>query len=215
MTEAALRGGGYRAAEKLADRVDAALRLLREPGLVYLYWGDVDKTGHHEGCGSWQWGDQVEALDGELSRLARSAPRGATLHVTADHGMVDVDRSLRWDVASTPALRQDVALVAGEPRALHLHLDPDADPAAVAARWQDVLAGAAAVLVGDDAVAAGLFGPVSAHVRPLIGDVVVAMAGRATVVDSRTQTPASLELVGVHGSLTPAELRVPLLTVHG
>jgi hypothetical protein len=215
MTEAALRGGGYRAAEKLADRVDAALRLLREPGLVYLYWGDVDKTGHHEGCGSWQWGDQLEALDGELSRLARSAPRGATLHVTADHGMVDVDRSLRWDVASTPALRQDVALVAGEPRALHLHLDPDADPAAVAARWQDVLAGAAAVLVGDDAVAAGLFGPVSAHVRPLIGDVVVAMAGRATVVDSRTQTPASLELVGVHGSLTPAELRVPLLTVHG
>jgi hypothetical protein len=215
MTEAALRGGGYRAAEKLADRVDAALQMLREPGLVYLYWGDVDKTGHHEGCGSWQWGDQLEALDGELSRLARSAPRGATLHVTADHGMVDVDRALRWDVAGTPALRQDVALVAGEPRALHLHLEPDADPAAVAARWQDVLGDAGAVLVGDDAVAAGLFGTVAPHVRPLIGDVVVAMAGRATVVDSRTQTPASLELVGVHGSLTPAELRVPLLTVTG
>jgi hypothetical protein len=118
-------------------------------------------------------------------------------------------------VAGTPALRQDVALVAGEPRALHLHLEPDADPAAVAARWQDVLGDAGAVLVGDDAVAAGLFGTVAPHVRPLIGDVVVAMAGRATVVDSRTQTPASLELVGVHGSLTPAELRVPLLTVTG
>jgi hypothetical protein len=55
---------------------------------------------------------------------------------------------------------------------------------------------------------------VSAHVRPLIGDLVVAATGRATVVDSRTQTPASLQLVGVHGSLTPAELRVPLLAVH-
>jgi len=214
LTEAALRGGGYRAAEALPDRVDAALRLLREPGLVYLYWGDVDKTGHHEGCGSWQWGDQLEALDAELRRLVRSLPAGASLVVTADHGMVDVDPARRWDVGTTPALAADVALVAGEPRALHVHLGPGADAARAADRWSGVLGDAAVVLTGDEAVAAGLFGPVSAHVRPLIGDLVVAATGRATVVDSRTQTPASLQLVGVHGSLTPAELRVPLLAVH-
>ena len=214
LTEAALRGGGYRAAESLAQRVDATLRLLREPGLVYLYWGDVDKTGHHEGAGSWQWGDQLEALDGELRRLVRSLPRGASVVVTADHGMVDVDPARRWDVATTPGLAEGVALVAGEPRALHVHLEPGVDPRAAEARWADVLDGDAVVLTGDDAVAAGLFGPVSPHVRPLIGDLVVAAAGRATVVDSRTQTPASLRLVGVHGSLTPAELRVPLLAVH-
>jgi hypothetical protein len=214
LTEAALRGGGYRAAESLAQRVDAVLRLLREPGLVYLYWGDVDKTGHHEGAGSWQWGDQLEALDGELRRLVRSLPRGASVVVTADHGMVDVDPARRHDVATTPGLAEGVALVAGEPRALHVHLEPGVDPRAAEARWADVLGGDAVVLTGDDAVAAGLFGPVSAHVRPLIGDLVVAATGRATVVDSRTQTPASLQLVGVHGSLTPAELRVPLLAVH-
>jgi hypothetical protein len=214
LTEAALRGGGYRAAESLADRVDAALRLLREPGLVYLYWGDVDKTGHHEGCGSWQWGDQLEALDSELRRLVRSLPAGASLVVTADHGMVDVDPVRRWDVATTPALAADVALVAGEPRALHVHLDAGADPAVVAARWSETLGDAAVVLTGDEAIGAGLFGPVSAHVRPLIGDLVVATTGRATVVDSRTQTPASLRLVGVHGSLTPAEVQVPLLALH-
>jgi hypothetical protein len=214
LTEAALRGGGYRAAESLADRVDAALRLLREPGLVYLYWGDVDKTGHHEGCGTWQWRDQLEALDSELRRLVRSLPAGASLVVTADHGMVDVDPVRRWDVATTPALAADVALVAGEPRALHVHLDAGADPAVVAARWSETLGDAAVVLTGDEAIGAGLFGPVSAHVRPLIGDLVVATTGRATVVDSRTQTPASLRLVGVHGSLTPAEVQVPLLALH-
>ncbi len=214
LTEAALRGGGYRAAEALPDRVDAALRLLREPGLVYLYWGDVDKTGHHEGCGSWQWGDQLEALDAELRRLVRSLPAGASLVVTADHGMVDVDPARRWDVGTTPALAADVALVAGEPRALHVHLEPGADAARAADRWSGVLGDAAVVLTGDEAVAAGLFGPVSAHVRPLIGDLVVATTGRATVVDSRTQTPASLRLVGVHGSLTPAEVQVPLLALH-
>ncbi|GIG38066.1 alkaline phosphatase family protein [Cellulomonas pakistanensis] len=214
LTEAALRGGGYRAAESLSQRVDAALRLLREPGLVYLYWGDVDKTGHHEGSGSWQWGDQLEALDGELRRLVRSLPKGATVVVTADHGMVDVDPARRWDVATTPGLAEGVALVAGEPRALHVHLEPGVDPRAAEGRWADVLGDDAVVLTGDDAVAAGLFGPVSAHVRPLIGDLVVAATGRATVVDSRTQTPASLQLVGVHGSLTAAEVRVPLLAVH-
>jgi hypothetical protein len=51
------------------------------------------------------------------------------------------------------------------------------------------------------------------RVRPVVGDVVVAMAGRATVVDSRTQTPASLDLVGVHGSLTRSEMLVPCLVV--
>ena len=37
--------------------------------------------------------------------------------------------------------------------------------------------------------------------------------GRAGVVDSRTQTPHSLELIGMHGSLTPGEMLVPLLVV--
>ena len=218
LTEAALRGGTYRAAESLADRVDVALFELMGPALVYLYWGDVDKVGHHYGCGSRQWGNELATLDRELARLARSLPRDTMLIVTADHGMVDVDRSQRWDVARTAALSQGVELVAGEPRALHLHIPtgPDAPERSqsVARRWQATLGGAAVVALGDDAVADGWFGPVTEHVRPMIGDVVVAMTGRATVVDSRTQTKMSLELVGVHGSLTPQELIVPLLSVH-
>lgn len=216
LTEAALRGGGYRGAEKLADRVDASIYELMGPALVYLYWGEVDKAGHHHGWGSWQWDEEVGAIDRELARLERALPPGTLLVVTADHGMVDVDRSQRWDVATTPALADGVALVAGEPRALHVHTtDSGADAAAaVVARWRETLGKAAVVAVRDDAIAAGWFGPVSDHVRPVLGDVVVAMTGRATVVDSRTQTAASLELVGVHGSFTPEEMQVPLLTVY-
>jgi hypothetical protein len=217
LTEAALRGGSYRAAESLADRVDVALFELMGPALVYLYWGEVDKVGHHHGWGSRQWGNELATLDRQLARLARSLPRGTTLIVTADHGMVDVDRSQRWDVAQTPALREGVELVAGEPRALHVHVPAGPDSGerlqAVARRWAATLGGAAVVALGDDAVADRWFGPVSEHVRPMIGDVVVAMTGRATVVDSRTQSRMSLELVGVHGSLTPEELTVPLLTL--
>ncbi|WP_227422576.1 alkaline phosphatase family protein [Pengzhenrongella sicca] len=216
LTEAALRGGGYRGAQSLADRVDASIYELMGPALVYLYWGDVDKAGHHHGWGSWQWGEELGALDRELARLERALPPGTLLAVTADHGMVDVDRSTRWDVAKTPALSDGVELVAGEPRALHVHTSLGTRDAAdaVAARWRDVLGAAAVVATRDEAIDAGWFGPVSEHVRPVLGDVVVAMTGRATVVDSRTQTSASMDLVGVHGSFTPHEMHVPLLTVH-
>ena len=57
-------------------------------------------------------------------------------------------------------------------------------------------------LVKDDRVR-----PVHDRARHLV----VAMRGRATVVDSRTQTPGAVALVGVHGSLTSAEMLVPAL----
>ncbi|RHA41284.1 alkaline phosphatase family protein [Cellulomonas rhizosphaerae] len=213
LTQAALRGAAYTSAESLAARVDATVAALRKPGLAYLYWGDVDKAGHHHGWGSWQWGDALAELDDELARLARSVPRGTAILVTADHGMVDVDLGARWDVAETPALAADVDLVAGEPRALHLHLRAGADADQVRSTWADVLGEHALVTTRDEAVAQGLFGAVDDWVAPVIGDVVVAMTGRATVVDSRTQTPASLDLVGVHGSLTAHEMLVPAIVI--
>jgi hypothetical protein len=217
MTLAALRGGAYMAAESLEDRVDGVVRALRPggPALVYLYWGDVDKTGHHHGWQSWQWGDELEAFDREVARLVRSVPPGTLVLVTADHGQVEVDRAARHDVAATPALADGVALVGGEPRALHLYVDGADDAegraAAVAERWRDVLGDGAVVALRDEATAAGWLGPVTDHVLPWVGDVLVAPRERLTVVDSRTQTPASLELAGVHGSLTPHEMTVPLV----
>jgi hypothetical protein len=211
LTAAALRGATYAPAESLTQRVDGVLRALREPGLAYLYWHDVDKTGHHHGWGSWQWGEALTELDGELARLARSLPRDTLLVVTADHGMVDVDPARRRDVATDPVLGAGVATTGGEPRALHLHVTPGTDPGDVAARWRDALADDAVVRTRDEAVAAGWFGPVDARVLPVVGDVVVATTGAATVVDSRTQTPASIALPGVHGSMTAREMLVPLL----
>ena len=209
LTAAGLRGSTYRAAERLDQRVDAALAALRHPGVAYLYWGDLDKAGHHHGWASPQWGEELGAFDHELTRLLRRLPRGTVVVVTADHGMVDVTG--HTDVATTPALAADVAIVAGEPRASHVHLLPGADPDAVAARWRDVLGEDAWVLTRTEADALGLFGDLADRHRVLVGDLVVAARGRHAVVDSRTQSPASIALVGMHGSLTYDELAVPAL----
>ena len=115
MTLAALDGARYVPAETLDERVAAAARALRSPGLAHLYWGDGDKAGHRYGWRSAPWGDALAELDRGLGLLARSLPAGTLLLVTADHGMVDVDPPL--DVATHPVLAAGVDLVAGEPRA--------------------------------------------------------------------------------------------------
>ena len=216
MTQAALRGPVYVGAETFEQRVDATVMALRQPGdakrLVYLYQGDVDKVGHGYGWDSWQWGDALESTDRELRRLLRRVPRGTLVLVTADHGQIRTDPATQWDVASDAALRPGVAMVGGEPRALHVYTDEGADPADVARRWAERLGDHAVVVLKEAAVADGWFGPVAEHVRPAIGDVVVAMTGRATVVDSRVHSAEARRLPGVHGSLTPYEMLVPLLT---
>ena len=119
LTEAALRGGRFAAANTLPARVDATLAAVRSAprALVHLYWGDLDKIGHVEGCDSWQWGDELESIDRELARLAASLPDDCSLTVTADHGMVDSPHELRLDVAHEPLLAAGVRHVTAEARA--------------------------------------------------------------------------------------------------
>jgi hypothetical protein len=211
LTRAVLEGGTFIGVPSLQAGVDAAMEVSARPGVTYLYWSEIDAAGHSHGWQSDAWVSALEEADGQLRRLASGLSRGTELLVTADHGMVDVAGQPRWDVALTPALAEGVVIVAGEPRAIHVHTEPGVDPGAVAARWSETLGEHAVVGTREEWIAAGIFGPVSPHVLDRIGDVVVAMTGRSTVVDSRTQTPASMGLAGMHGSLTPDELYVPLL----
>lgn len=213
LTLAVLDGGQFVGVDTLAASVDAAIAASAGEGITYLYWSEIDAAGHAKGWESDAWVATLEEADRELARLARGLAKGSALVVTADHGMIDVAGEPRWDVAEVHALAQDVEIVAGEPRAIHVHAVPGSDAEGVAARWQDVLGDHAVVGTREQWIEAGVFGPVAPHVLPRIGDVVVAMTGRSTVVDSRTQTPASIALKGMHGSLTPEELMVPLLTI--
>ena len=47
---------------------------------------------------------------------------------------------------------------------------------------------------------------------PRIGDVIAAPVGSAAIVATRAE-PRESRLIGMHGSLTPADQLVPLLTV--
>ncbi|MGB3828971.1 MAG: alkaline phosphatase family protein, partial [Ornithinimicrobium sp.] len=67
------------------------------------------------------------------------------------------------------------------------------------------------IMSREEAIAAGWFGAVAEDFRSRIGDVVTAMTGQFTVLDSRACRPGFLKLLGHHGSMTAAETRIPLL----
>lgn len=212
LTNAALRGGAFVAARSLAERVDATVTAVRAMprSLVYLYWGDIDKVGHVHGSDSWQWGEELEEVDAQLARLANLLPPDTSLHITADHGMVDVPLDARPDVAQEPDLDAGVRHVSGEPRCLQLHVEEGAIEDVLSA-WRSRLGDDAQVIAGDEAIEAGWFGPVADAVRPRIGDVIAAMTGPVAVVDSRRHRPLLRSLLGVHGSITADEVAIPWL----
>jgi len=214
LTRAALRGARFLGAEPLGERVDLALAAARRDrrALVYLYWGEVDRVGHRHGCGSWQWGDELEETDRQLQRLHEQLPAGTSLTITADHGMVDVAADDRIDLAHDAELDDGVLLAGGEMRALQLYCRPGA-ASQVLATWRARLASRAWVLSRDEARDVGLFGPMHERVLPRVGDVIVAMRDPIGVYDSRVMPRFVTRLVGQHGSLTPAEQRVPMLHV--
>lgn len=209
LTGAALRGARHVPAETLDERVSAALRELRVgTPVVYLYWSEIDHAGHGSGVGSDSWIANLEEFDAGLARLLRSLPAGVRTVMTADHGMINVDASQIVDVASAPALREGVRIVAGETRAVHVHADAGrADE--VEARWRDVL-GESAWIVSGEAISA-LIG--AGDGAAVIGDFLVLARGRGGVVDSRTQSASAIAMPGVHGSLTSTEMRIPVVVL--
>jgi hypothetical protein len=214
LTTAALRGGGFRAARSLEERVDAAVAAVRATprSLVYLYWGEVDKVGHVHGCQSWQWGDEVESVDAALRQLAARVPDDTSIVVTADHGMVDVPFHDRIDLVNEPDLMAGVRHLGGEPRNLQLYAEPGA-ASDVEAAWTARLGDRARILSRERAVDEGWFGPVRPAVEGRIGDLLVVMDGSFAVVHSGLMRREVVALLGLHGSTSDAELAVPVVVV--
>jgi hypothetical protein len=210
---AAMRGANYRPADSLGALVAQAASALAESerSLVTVYHAELDGTGHGFGAQSEAWFYQLAHVDKLAEQLAAALPANTTMHVTADHGMVDAPADERIDVDTTPALREGVALLGGEPRARHVYAKPGAADD-VLATWREVLGERAWVSSRQEAIDAGWFGPVDPRFTDRIGDVVAAPAGPWAIVATKAERLES-SLIGMHGSLTPGDQFVPLLSV--
>ena len=181
-------------------------RLLAEgERFVYAYYGTVDKIAHERGFGPY-YDAELRTADRLVADLLAELPTGAALLVTADHGQVSVGGNILYPSAELLAL---VTLQSGEGRFRWLHARRGAQAELLAAARSE-FGDVAWVRSRDELLAEGWFGP---HVAPQVagrfGDVAVVAHAPVSLFDPDDSGP--FELVCRHGSLTSAEVRVPLL----
>ena len=210
LTVAAQRGAGYIGADRIGERIAGAVAgSMHRPSLTYIYDGDLDWTGHRYGVDSPQWLQQLAAIDAETVQLREALPDEVRLVIVADHGMVDSTGAGRYDIDDVPGLRDGLVLLGGEARFRHLYCAAGA-ASSVAGAWADFFGDLADVLLREEAIERGWFGPVTELVLPRLGDVVVAARDDVAMFSSK-DFGYEMSLVGLHGSLTPDEMLIPIL----
>ena len=177
---------------------------------VYAYYSGVDEVAHAHGIESAFYPSELAATDRLVGELRDALPEDAALVVTADHGQVQVGPD-GW--RSLAPLHHLVETYAGDGRFRHLHAKPGS-AAALHAAAEELHGGEAWVFRREQLLDEGWLGPdpVPAVYRR-VGDVV--LAARAAVGFIDPTLPYEAELIGAHGSITPAEVEVPLVAARG
>ena len=213
-TRAVFRGAKYRGANAHADLITETVAALKEtPAFVYLYVNDLDVAGHSDGVGSEQWLAALSGIDQLVATLLQKLPRQTRLWLTADHGMINVGEKIV--IGQGNNLAENIATIAGEPRARHLYLSDGAgasEIADVASQWEEFLGEKASVYTREKAIAAELFGnQVSADAADRMGDVIVVAHGDLILIEAEREKQEGA-MVGHHGGASDIESYVPLLT---
>jgi hypothetical protein len=146
------------------------------------------------------------AVDRLVGDVLEALPSGSALVVTADHGQVEVGNSVEL---IGPEIMEAVTLISGEGRFRWLHVRPGAT-ADVAATALALHGDVAWVRTKEQLIADGWLGGVpSAEVAGRLGDVVLVPFAPTAFLDPADT--GELRLMARHGSLTPAEMYIPLL----
>lgn len=214
LTLAQASGVRFRGYRTLAEFTHRLMREVQRPGkrFVFGYWDGFDALGHSWGSDSAPSRLELRLIDralreGLFAPLAGAA-EGVALLLTADHGHTPTPRDARLNLTDIPGLFGSLARrPTGEPRQLGLRFRSDAEQlrAAMSGRWS----GQAVVLDAGEALDAGLYGPPPRHrdLMERLGDTLLLARGTAAF-DFPGGVSGSL---GGHGSLSPAEMLVPLL----
>ena len=194
---------GWRMASTLVTQVRDLLRD-GEP-FVYAYYDGVDKVAHEYGLAD-AYDAEVAATDRLVEDLLAVLPSGAALVVTSDHGQVHVGDQVEH---LAPEVLELTVMLSGEGRFRWLHARPGAT-AELAAAAAACHGHHAWVRTRHEAEAENWFGgPLTKDSVSRLGDVAVALFEPVALYDPADT--GEIRLRARHGSLTPAEMWVPLL----
>ncbi len=172
---------------------------------VYAYYDGIDKVAHEHGLGE-HFRMELRAADRLVGDLVEVLPPGAALVVTADHGQVQIEGSA---ITPAPEIMASVSMISGEGRFRWLHARPGAGDDLLAA-VTEMHGHEAWVRSREQTVEEGWFGgTLAVGFADRLGDVAIVARDPVAFLDP-ADTGESL-LRARHGSLTEAEMRVPLI----
>lgn len=199
--------------ESFVAAITAALDSSPAGSYVYAYVDAFDQVAHVRGVASAQAHEVVRHLDRWFLRLSEElAARDALLLVTADHGFIDVPPPLRFRLEAFEAIAACLQRpLTGGPRTPFASVRRErlGDFAALVERS---LGEHFVAVPSADLLAAGWFGPgpPTPRLAARIGTHVLLPRTGAYCFDLLPgEYPKPL--VGIHGGLSSAELRVPLI----
>ncbi|CAN5486586.1 alkaline phosphatase family protein [soil metagenome] len=176
---------------------------------VYAYYDGIDKVAHEYGLDSF-YDAELVFVDRMVEYLVNELPPGAALVITADPGQVDVGSRVH---VPHPEVLSHVDRQSGEGRFRWLHAYPGAEASLLEAATEHH-GDLAWVVPRDQMIDESWFGP-KVLPGPLsrLGDV--ALVAREDVAFEDPADTGPFVLQGRHGSMTSAEVMVPLLVARG
>ena len=200
----------YIPARSFDERLEAVRSIWagKSPSLTYLYFPELDSIAHSHGAGSKEWLTKLEDLDAAIKSLVSSLPKDSGLLLTADHGIVDVpkENQILLDEIDIPQL----IAVTGDPRNAFLYFEPGASLTAIRDGLEEKLAGRVIVSTVSELIEAGWLAADIANPEYL-PDLYLISTSNFACYHRAFCKPQSLRMIGQHGSISQAELSVPLL----
>jgi hypothetical protein len=210
-TTAHLRGCDFRGWLTPATLVERVRGLVAGGApFVYAYYPGVDEVAHAFGLLDAYFPAELRAADALVGALLDAIPPDVALVVSADHGQVQVGPDGWIGLGPLDPL---VDVYAGDGRFRYLHARRGAK-AELAEAARDLHGDHAWVMTRDQLLDEGWMGPDPLPAtRRRVGDVVLAARTGVGFVDPALVVEA--QLMAAHGSVTPAEMLVPLVAARG
>jgi hypothetical protein len=204
---------GYRSLQGFFDVVRDIVNN-NDSCFVYAYWPQLDSMCHRYGADDEHSREHLRQIDGRFGGFLDSARgSGTTVVVTADHGFIDTTSATRLVLGDHPRLADTLVLpLCGEGRAVYCYVDP-AKRTQFEAYVAEELGEFCVAVDKEQLLADGYFGLGEPHPRlaERIGHYVLLMKDNFVLRDQLLGEAQRPVHVGVHGGMSAAEMRVPLI----
>lgn len=203
----------YKAAETISERFEL-LKLLQSSetqSITYLYIPELDQAAHRYGVDSKVWIEILESIDSEIEKFSKSISVDTGALVTADHGVIDVQKSQQIYFDDLDWYCQLTMATAGDPRCNFIYLRDPAKAENFRSRFQIEFGEIAYLVTPTELTERGWTTRFDESFDSILPDFYSIWNVNRVAYDRRFARPAHLEMIGQHGGISDAEMRIPLI----